>query len=116
MTYANPSSGRVDHLPASRHQDERPIYLCDGLIVRRCLLTDRSEDGGTVCLSDNRATLPSQVVLVDPHTGRSDLAAVVWRSETEVGVRFLRQGARYRVLRSTADLAWKANIPDRRCL
>lgn len=115
MTYAKPSSGRGDNPPASRRPDERPIYLCDGLIVRRCLLTDRSEDEGTVCLSDSRATLPSQVVLVDPNTGRSDLAAVVWRSETEVGVRFLQQGARYRVLRSTADLAWKTNLPDRRC-
>jgi len=75
---------------------------------------DSSEDGPRVRLGDNRAMLPSKVVLVDPSTGGSRLAAVVWRSEAEIGIRFLEQGQRYRVLRSATDLAWNADISDRR--
>ena len=76
------------------------------MLVRTCALAVETGDSARIRLGQGHAMLPDRIVLVDPHTGRSRLAAVTWRSDAEVGVRFLEQGARYRVLRSPADLAW----------
>lgn len=102
-------------LGSSHHPaDGRPVYLCDGVLVHKCILADSFEGGATVHLDPSCASLPSGVVLVDPRTCYSHVATVVWRSDAEIGIHFVQKGARYRVLRSPADLAWNADVPNRR--
>ena len=78
------------------------------------MLAVESADRVRLRLGEGHGMLPNRVVLVDPRTGHSRQAAVIWRSEAEAGVRFLERGARYRVLRSTADLARDADVLARR--
>jgi hypothetical protein len=86
-----------------RYREDSLVYICDGALARRGVLMDVSESGARVRVDGG--PLPGRIVLVDPRTGRSDLAAVIWCGEAEIGVRFLSEGIRYRVLRSPSDLA-----------
>jgi hypothetical protein len=101
------SQAGADRRSHPRHDDRSPVYVGDGAVARRCRLVDVS-DGGARILVGRGAELPSQVILVDPDTGLSRRAALVWRSEIEAGVRFLEDGVRYRVMTSTDDLGWNA--------
>ena len=113
MSFTEPGPPSSDHL-APRYQDSRLVYLCDGLVVRRCALDEDCDGGGRLRFAERHTSLPGRVVLVDPRTGASRLAEVVWRSETEIGVHFLERGQRYRVLKSAADLAWNVETSGRR--
>jgi hypothetical protein len=95
-----------------RHSDHSPIYVGDGAVARRCRLVDIS-DGGARILIGRGAELPSRVILVDPETGLSRRAVLVWRSTIEIGVRLLEEGVRYRVMTSIDARSW--NIGRRSC-
>ncbi len=95
-----------------RHSDHSPIYVGDGAVARRCRLVDVS-DGGARILIGRDAELPSFVILVDPETGLSRRAALVWRSAIEIGVRLLEEGVRYRVMTSVGARGW--NTGQRSC-
>lgn len=86
-----------------RRRDNSPVYVGDGGVARKCALVDVSAGGARIFVGKG-VDLPDYVVLVDPRTGLSRRAKLVWRTATEVGVRFLEQGVRYRVL-SRADLS-----------
>ena len=100
-------SDGADRRSHPRYSDRSPVYVGDGSLARRCRLVDLSS-GGARILVGRGAELASHVILVDPRTGLSQRAAVVWRSEVEVGVRFLEEGVRYRVMTCTGDLGWNA--------
>jgi len=102
---SSPNGG--DRRGHPRYSDHSPVYVGDGAVARRCRLVDVS-DGGARIFVGRGAELPSRVVLVDPGTGLSHRAALVWRSESEAGVRFVEEGVRYRVMRSAEDLGWGA--------
>jgi len=106
MSIIDSSQDGADRRSHPRYSDRSPVYVGDGALARRCRLVDVS-DGGARIFVGRSAELASQVILVDPETGLSHRAALVWRSETEAGVRFLEQGVRYRVMTSTDDLGWK---------
>ncbi len=101
------SSNGADRRSHPRYRDRSPIYVGDGAVARKCSLIDVSEGGARICVGRG-VELPPNLVLVDPRTGLSHHAALVWRTETEVGVRFVEVGVRYRVMMSTNDLAWDA--------
>ncbi|SFJ37071.1 PilZ domain-containing protein [Caulobacter sp. UNC279MFTsu5.1] len=92
-----------------RYSDQSPVYVGDGAVARRCRLVDVS-DGGARIFIGRGAELPAHVVLVDPGTGLSHRAALVWRSESEAGFRFVEEGVRYRVMRSAEDLGWNTGL------
>ena len=87
-----------------RYRDNSPVYVGDGAVARKCALVDVSESGARIFVGKG-VDLPAFVVLVDPRTGLSRRASIMWRSALEVGVRCLEQGVRYRVL-TRADLGW----------
>jgi hypothetical protein len=95
----------ADRRSHPRYRDRSPVYVGDGAIARKCSLIDVSEGGARVFVGRG-AELPLGIVLVDPRTGLSHHAALVWRTETEAGVRFLKVGVRYRIMTSTSDLDW----------
>jgi len=95
-----------------RHSDHSPIYVGDGAVARRCRLVDVS-DGGARILIGRDAELSSLVILVDPETGLSRRAALVWRNAIEIGVRLLEEGVRYRIMTSIDTPGW--NIGRRSC-
>lgn len=78
------------------------VYVCDGTLARKAVLLDLAGDEALIDVGERR--LPQRLVLVDPRTGLSYLSAVIWRRGARVRVRFLGEGPRYRVLRSTRDL------------
>jgi hypothetical protein len=97
------SADGADRRAHPRYQDHSPVYVGDGAVARKCAFADVSEGGARIVVGKG-ATLPHDVVLVDPVTGFSHRVAVVWRSETEIGVRFVQEGVRYRVIKSANDL------------
>lgn len=101
---------RRDH---PRYLDRSSVYVGDGGIARKCAFVDVSEGGARIAIGKG-AALPHYVILVDPGTGFSHQAAIVWRTGTEIGVRFIQEGVRYRVLRSADDLRWTLGRPSRR--
>ncbi len=107
------SSDYADRRRHPRYRDNSPVYVGDGAVARRCALVDVSEGGARIHVGAG-AELARYVVLVDPRTGLSRRATVVWRTDTEAGVRFLGEGVRYRVMRSAQDLAWNISCQARR--
>ncbi|MET3664966.1 PilZ domain-containing protein [Caulobacter sp. 1776] len=107
------SADGADRRAHPRYLDHRSVYVGDGAIARKCAFVDISEGGARISVGKG-ASLPSNVVLVDPATGFSRRAAVVWRTKTEIGVRFVQEGVRYRVLRSANDLGCYVERPARR--
>lgn len=107
MSINDSSSDGADRRSHPRYTDRSPVYVGDGALARRCRLVDVSSGGARILLGRG-AELASHVILVDPRTGFSHRAAVVWRSEMEAGVRFLEEGVRYRVMTCTGDLGWNA--------
>jgi hypothetical protein len=93
----------ADRRSHPRYSDRSPVYVGDGALARKCSLIDISEGGARISVAKGVA-LPRDVVLVDPRTGLSHRATLVWRTETEAGVRFVKAGVRYRVMTSTDDL------------
>ncbi|HWU79393.1 MAG TPA: PilZ domain-containing protein [Caulobacter sp.] len=108
------SADGADRRVHPRYHDHSPVYVGDGAIARKCAFADVSEGGARIVVGKG-AMLPRDVILVDPATGFSHRVAVVWRSETEIGVRFVQEGVRYRVLRSANDLGcYVRHRPSRR--
>lgn len=107
------SAGGADRRAHPRYRDRGPIYVGDGAVARKCAFVDIS-DGGARIRVGRGAAFPTHVVLVDPMTGLSRRAALVWRTDTEIGVRFVQEGVRYRVLKSADDLGWDMGPPPRR--
>jgi hypothetical protein len=107
------SADGADRRAHPRYHDHSPVYVGDGAVARKCAFVDVSEGGARIVVGKG-ATLPRNVVLVDPATGFSRRAALVWRTETEIGVRFVQEGVRYRVLRSANDLGRDVDRPSRR--
>lgn len=101
------SADGADRRSHPRYRDRSPVYVGDGAVARKCCLVDVSEGGARISVGKDVA-LPREVVLVDPRTGLSHRATLVWRSETEAGVRFVQAGVRYRVMTSAEDLACDA--------
>ena len=96
-----------------RYRDHSLVYVGDGATARKCVFVDVSEGGARIAVGKG-VMLPRDVVLVDPATGFSHRAALVWRTTTEIGVRFVQEGVRYRVMRTTDDLSWNLGRPSRR--
>jgi hypothetical protein len=106
-------SGGADRRIHPRFRDRSPVCVGDGSVARKCSLIDVSEGGARIFVGRG-VELPREVVLVDPRTGLSHRAALVWRTETEAGVRFVREGVRYRVMTSANDLGWARGDRARR--
>lgn len=96
-----------------RCRDQGLIYVGDGSIARRCAFIDISEGGARIAIGRG-VEFPTDVVLVDPETGFSRRATVVWRSQTDIGVRYGGEGVRYRVMRRAGDVASGWGRPSRR--
>jgi hypothetical protein len=105
MSIIDSSSDGADRRSHPRYSDRSPLFVGAGAVARRCRLVDVS-DGGARIFIGKGAELASHVILVDPQTGLSRRAALVWRTEIEAGVRFLEEGVRYRVMTSADDLGW----------
>ena len=70
------------------------VDLCDGLPVRACRLLDVSEQGAQLIM-DSAATLPDQFVLLLAEGGQVQRQCrVAWRSEKQIGIRFLTAPAK----------------------
>jgi hypothetical protein len=95
-----------------RRSDHSPIYVGDGAVACRRRLVDVSDGGARISVGRG-AEIPSLVILVDPETGLSRRAVLVWRSAIEIGVRFLEEGVRYRVMTSIDASGW--NTGRRSC-
>jgi hypothetical protein len=109
MSINDSSSDGADRRSHPRYSDRSPVYVGDGALARRCRLVDVSSGGARIFVGRG-AELSPNVILVDPRTGLSHRAAVVWRSEAEAGVRFLEEGVRYRVMTCAGDLGWNAGL------
>lgn len=107
------ASGGADRRSRPRYRDHSPVYVGDGSVARKCSLIDVSGGGARIFIGRG-VELPPEVVLVDPRTGLSHRAALVWRTETEAGVRFVKEGVRYRVMTSADDLGWTSGERARR--
>ena len=65
------------------------VDLCDGMPVRSCRLVDVSEHGAQLTMA-SAADLPDQFVLLLAESGKvRRRCLVVWRSEKQLGVRFV---------------------------
>lgn len=106
-------SANADRRSHPRYSDNSPVYVADGMLVRKFRLVDRSEGGARIAVGEG-GQLPRHLVLIDPRTGFSHHAVVVWRGETEVGVYFVQAGARYRVITNPRDLGSNAYEDVRR--
>jgi len=106
-------SDGADRRSHPRYRDRSPVYVGDGVVARKCSLIDISEGGARISVAKD-VGLPSNVVLVDPRTGLSHRATLVWRTETEAGLRFVQAGVRYRVMTSTDDLVRHTVRPSSR--
>lgn len=103
MTLARDHSTDGSEFPAPPERGEGDtIHICDGALARRAVLVDIAEDQALIDAGE--WYLPQRLVLVHPRTGLSYLAAVIWRQDTRIRIRFLGEGPRYRVLRSPGDL------------
>ena len=60
----------------------------DGRFIGECLIANRSSIGGLLRLPQT-SKVPARMLLYDDQTGDVLPAAVVWRREREVGIRFL---------------------------
>lgn len=103
----------ADRRSHPRFRDRSPVCVGDGSVARKCSLVDVSEGGARIFVGAG-VELPREVVLVDPRTGLSHRAALVWRTETEAGVRFVEEGVRYRVMTCANDLGWNTGGRGRR--
>ena len=106
-------SGGADRRIHPRFRDRSPVCVGDGSVARKCSLIDVSEGGARIFVGRG-VELPARVILVDPRTGLSHRAALVWRTETEAGVRFVEEGVRYRVMTCANDLGWNLGASARR--
>lgn len=97
------SSAGAERRERPRYRDTSPVLVGDGAIVRQCTLLDVSEGGVRIAVG-TVGKLPYDVALVDPCTGLSHRAKLVWQSDTEAGLRFVGEGVRYRVMTAHKDL------------
>ena len=82
------------------------IDLGDGSPARACTLCDASQDGAQLALADPNS-LPNEFVLALSSDGAARRRCrVIWRTETEVGVKFLKEVKKS----SRAGRAWMRPI------
>lgn len=78
-----------DHRDAQRHRALKGgrIVINDGFSTFDCTVRNLSETGAKLALSSS-LTIPHRFELA-MHDGRQFSCEVAWRTETEIGVRFL---------------------------
>lgn len=97
------SSAGAERRTHPRYRDASPVLVCDGAAVQQCTLLDVSDGGVRIAVS-KAGRLPDDISLVDPRTGLSQRAKLVWQSDREAGLRFVGEGVRYRVMTPQKDL------------
>ena len=67
----------------------RAVFAVTGQTAAKCRVLDIARDGARIEMRGSAAWV-DPFVLVDPKTGLAHETRLVWRSETEAGLRFVR--------------------------